>query len=49
MPLTELDNDGDRRNISLRVTKKQHNFYKSLPNRLRRKLLERAVRSFMKL
>ena len=49
MPLTEMDVNGDRRNISLRVTKKQHDFYKSLPNRLRRKLLERAVRSFMKL
>lgn len=49
MPLTEMDTNGDRRNISLRVTKKQHDFYKSLPNRLRRKLLERAVRSFVKI
>lgn len=49
MTLTEMDTHGDQRNISLRVTKRQHDFYKSLPNRLRRKLLERAVRSFIKL
>ncbi len=48
MPLTEMDTKGERRNISVRVTRQQYDFYKSLPNRLRRKLLERAVRSLMK-
>jgi hypothetical protein len=46
--LTELDEPGEKRNISLRVTKSQYEFYQSWPKRLRRKLLERAVRSFLK-
>lgn len=49
MELTELDQAGDKRNISLRITKSQYEFYQSWPKRLRRKLLERAVRSFLKM
>jgi hypothetical protein len=49
MSLSELNREGERRNISVRVTQKQYDFYQSLPNRLRRKLVERAVRSFIKL
>ena len=48
MELTELDEKGDRRNISIRMTKSQYDFYKSLPNRMGRKLVERAVRTFLK-
>ena len=48
MELTELDKAGERRNISLRMTKSQYDFYKSLPNRMGRKIVERAVRTFLK-
>ncbi|MCG6137077.1 MAG: hypothetical protein MET45_20990 [Nostoc sp. LLA-1] len=48
MELTELDEHGERKQISLRVTKEQHKFYRSLPNQLRRKLVERAIRTFIK-
>lgn len=48
MELTELDQAGKRKNISIRVTKAQHDFYKSLPNRMRRTIVERAIRTFLK-
>jgi Arc/MetJ-type ribon-helix-helix transcriptional regulator len=48
MELRELDEKGERRNISIRMTKSQHDFYKSLPSRMGRKLVERAVRTFLK-
>ncbi len=48
MELTELDEKGERRNISIRLTKSQYDFYKSLPNRMGRKIVERTVRTFLK-
>ena len=48
MELTELDEAGERRNISIRLTKNQFDFYKSLPHRMGRKIVERAVRTFLK-
>ena len=49
MQLTTLDEDGDREYTSVRLTAEQHQFYKSLPNRLKRKIIERAIRSYLKL
>ena len=49
MQLTVLDEDGDREYTSIRLTAEQHQFYKSLPNRLKRKIIERAIRSYLKL
>jgi Arc/MetJ-type ribon-helix-helix transcriptional regulator len=48
MELTELEQPGEKRNISLRLTKQQQEFYQSWPKRMRRRLLERAVRSFLR-
>ena len=49
MQLTTLDEDGDREYTSVRLTAEQHQFYKSLPNGLKRKIIERAIRSYLKL
>lgn len=48
MELTELDEPGERKQISIRVTQMQQKFYRTLPNQLRRKLVERAIRTFIK-
>ena len=49
MQLTVLDEDGDKEYTSIRLTAEQHQFYKSLPNGLKRKLIERVIRSYLKL
>jgi uncharacterized protein (DUF4415 family) len=48
MALTELDRNGPKMETSLRVDRELWLFYKSLPGRLRAKILERAIRTFLK-
>jgi hypothetical protein len=48
MVLTELDQHGPKRETSLRVDRELWLFYKALPGRLRSKILERVLRTFMK-
>jgi uncharacterized protein (DUF4415 family) len=48
MILTELDQNGPKTETSLRVDQDLWLFYKSQPPRLRAKILERAIRTFMK-
>ena len=48
MVLTELDQNGPKTETSLRVDRELWLFYKALPGRLRSKILERAIRTFMK-
>ena len=48
MELTEADEPGEKRQTSIRVTTELHDFYKSLPNQMRSKILERAIRTFLK-
>ena len=47
MILTELDQNGPKVETSLRVERDLWLFYKSLPGRMRSKILERAIRTFM--
>jgi cellulose biosynthesis protein BcsQ len=48
LPLTELDQTGDCKQTTIRVTKTQADFYRGLPSQMRRKILERAIRTFIK-
>jgi hypothetical protein len=48
MVLTELDQNGPKLETSLRVDRDLWRFYKALPGRMRSKILERAIRTFMK-
>jgi uncharacterized protein (DUF4415 family) len=48
MVLTELDRSGPKTETSIRVDQDLWLFYKSLPRRMRTKILERAIRTFMK-
>jgi uncharacterized protein (DUF4415 family) len=48
MILTELDRNGPKTETSIRVDQDLWLFYKSLPRRMRTKILERAIRTFMK-
>jgi hypothetical protein len=48
LALTELDHNGPKTETSLRVDQDLWLFYKSLPRRMRAKILERAIRTFMK-
>ena len=48
MQLTELDEVGEYKQTTIRVTKTQAEFYKKLPSQMRRKILERAIRTFIK-
>jgi hypothetical protein len=48
MVLTELDQSGSKMETSLRVERDLWLFYKSLPGRMRSKILERAIRTFMR-
>jgi hypothetical protein len=48
MQLTELDELGDYKQTTIRVTKIQAEFYRGLPSQMRRKILERAIRTFIK-
>jgi hypothetical protein len=48
MVLTELDQNGPKVETSLRVDRELWQFYKSLPDRMRPKILERVIRTFVK-
>ena len=48
MPLTELEEKGEKLTTTIRVDRATKDFYSSLPDRMRVKLLERALRSFLK-
>ena len=48
LQLTELDEPGDYKQTTIRVTKAQAEFYRKLPSQMRRKILERAIRTFIK-
>lgn len=48
MPLTEIDERGEKINTTIRADEALKNFYSSLPDRLRSKLVERALRTFLK-
>jgi hypothetical protein len=48
MALTELDQGGQKLETSLRVDRDLWLFYKSLPGRMRSKILERVMRTFLK-
>ncbi len=48
MELTELDEKGDKINTSIRVDQDFKDFYSNLPDRMRSKLIERAMRTFIK-
>lgn len=48
MELTELDQAGKKKQTSIRVDNSLYKFYKSLPNQMRTKIIERAIRTFLK-
>lgn len=48
MVLTEIDRGGAKLETSLRVDRELWLFYKALPSRMRSKIVERAIRSFLK-
>jgi hypothetical protein len=48
MPLTELEEKGQKLTTTIRVDRTIKEFYSSLPDRMRVKLLERTLRSFLK-
>jgi hypothetical protein len=48
MVLTELDQDGPKLETTLRLDRELWLFYKSLPSRVRGKILDRVIRTFMK-
>jgi|SRR5713226_6259438 len=48
MELTELDEKGEKTTTTVRVDRATKQFHSSLPDRLRSKLTERAIRTFMK-
>ena len=48
MELTELEQAGKKKQTSIRVDDSLYKFYKSLPNQMRTKIIERAIRTFIK-
>lgn len=48
MVLTELDEKGEKMFTTMRVDRVTRDFYRSLPDRMRVKILERAIRTFLK-
>ena len=48
MSLTELEGKGEKITTTIRVDRATKAFYASLPDRLRSRLLERAIRTFLK-
>jgi hypothetical protein len=48
MVLTELDQKGEKTALTIRTDSELKHFYTSLPDRLRSKILERAIRTYMK-
>lgn len=48
MELTELDEKGEKINTSIRVDQDLKDFYSNLPDRMRSKLIERSIRTYIK-
>ena len=48
MELTEIDEKGPKTATTIRVNEELKKFYDELPNRLRRKIIERAIRTYIK-
>ena len=48
MELTEMEQSGKKKQTSIRVHTSLYKFYKSLPNQLRTKIIEKAIRSYIK-
>ena len=48
MELTETEQSGKKKQTSIRVDDSLYKFYKSLPNQLRTKIIEKAIRSYIK-
>ncbi|MCP4369443.1 MAG: hypothetical protein GY797_15220 [Deltaproteobacteria bacterium] len=48
MELTELDEKGEKINTSIRVDQELKDFYSNLPDRMRSKLIERSIRTYIK-
>jgi hypothetical protein len=48
MVLTELEGPGEKMESKLRVSSELKRFYQSLPSQMRTKILERAIRTFIK-
>ena len=48
MVLTELDQKGEKTALTIRTDPGLKSFYTSLPDRMRTKILERAIRTYMK-
>lgn len=48
MSLTELEEKGEKLTTTVRVDRVTKDFYSSLPGRMRTRILERAIRSFLK-
>lgn len=48
MELTELDEKGKKKQTSIRLEEDTFNFYKELPDQMRTKIIERAIRTFLK-
>ncbi len=49
MELTELDEKGEKINTSIRVDQGLKDFYSNLPDRMRSKLIERSIRTHIKI
>jgi hypothetical protein len=48
MALTELEEKGEKMMTTIRVDPTTRDFYSALPERMRTRILERAIRSFLK-
>jgi len=48
MELTELDGKGKKINTSIRADQGLKDFYSNLPDRMRSKLIERSIRTYIK-
>ncbi len=48
MELTELERKGKKKQTSIRLEETSYNFYKELPDQMRTKIIERAIRTFLK-
>lgn len=48
LSLTELEEKGEKVTTTIRVDRATKDFYSSLPGRMRTRILERAIRTFLK-
>ena len=48
MKLTELVQPGKKKQTSIRIDDSLYKFYKSLPDQMRTKIIEKAIRTFLK-